>query len=242
MSCFSVKAEKAAGRTVVRDIAFTSPLKAAKPFYREDHTEVMMMAASAGILDGDRREITVEAATGAALKFTEQSYTKVFRAADRGAEQSVLINVQDGAAVYFAAQPIIPFAGSRFRSSTEVRLTKSARFACSEVISCGRAAMGERFRFDSIISRTAVYVGGRLRMLDLTRLIPEESGLSGIGFFEGKTHIGMLYCFNYTPTPAPDEHMAISRAAEGLIIRAVSDSADELSRRFEELMSGFFTK
>lgn len=240
MSLFSVTAGSRSGKTVVKDIRFTAPIKAAKPFYRENHTEVMMMTASAGMLDGDSYDIQIEAEAGAALKITGQSSTKIFRAGDRGAEQSVRLCVRNGGALLYAPPPIIPFGGSIFRSSTEVRLESGARFAYSEVISCGRSGMGERFLFSSFLSRTAVYSGKHLCLLDNTRLIPEEADLSGTGFFEGKTHIGMLYCVNFEPACTQFGDFAISRAEKGTIVRAVAGSAEEITREFSIMTRDFF--
>lgn len=240
MSLFSVKAESCGEKTVVSDIRFTAPIKAAKPFYKENFTEVMVMIASAGMLDGDRYDIRAEVEAGASLKITGQSYSKIFRAETKGTEQSVNLIVHGGGALYYSPPPVIPFGGSVFKSAVEVRLEENARFACSEIICCGRSGMGEMFRFDSFISRTAVYSENRLCLLDNTRLIPTEAELSGIGFFENKKHIGMLYCYNFEPPGTNAEDFAVSRAAEGFIVRAIANSAEEIESEFNRMTSGFF--
>ena len=80
MSRLYICAENKNGRTVITDSFFSSPIKIAKPFYYPDHTEIMMMTASAGMLDGDIYEIEIIVKENASLKFTGQSFTKIFKA------------------------------------------------------------------------------------------------------------------------------------------------------------------
>ena len=240
MSLFSVTAESRNGKTVVNDIRFSAPIKAAKPFYRDNYTEVMMMTASAGLLDGDRYDISIEVGADASLKITGQSYAKIFKADKKGAEQSVSLTVQNGGALYYSPPPVIPFGGSIFHGAVEVHLEKSARFVCSEIISCGRSGMGENFRFDSYISRTSVYIEKRLCLLDNTRLIPKETELSDIGFFENKKHIGFMYCYNIEPSDPDIEDIAISKAAKGIVVRAIANSVEKIESEFNRMTSNFF--
>lgn len=236
MSSLFLRAEKRNGRTVIAESSFTAPLKTAKPFYGDSRTDVIMMAASPGMLDGDSYDITVEVGTGASLCFTGQSYTKVFRAEHQGASQRAKIDLEEDSFLFYRPMPVIPFEKSVFVGSTEVRLCRGAKFIMYDIMSCGRAAMGERFLFKLYRTRTSVYVDGRLVFLDNQRLSPEEAPLSGIGFFEGRTHAGMMYLYGFPEVPISDfgeVEVAVSRAREGLCVRAAADSADEIARCFD---------
>ncbi|MGN0552357.1 MAG: urease accessory protein UreD, partial [Oscillospiraceae bacterium] len=197
MSELHLRAENNGVRTVISDSRFTSPIKIAKPFYRDDHTEVMMMTASAGILEGDRYDIGISAGKNTALKFTGQSYTKIFKAENSGASQRIDISAEEGAKLIYMPCPVIPFGQSVFSSQTEIHLADNSRFAMCDIISCGRAAMNESFKFSSYRSRTAVHIGGKLKFLDNVRLVPQEAEISGIGFFEKHTHMGMIYVYGF---------------------------------------------
>lgn len=242
MSILKLTAEYKNGRTVITDTEFTAPLKIALPFYRSDHTEVMMMAASAGILEGDVYDMEITVKENAFLKFTGQSYTKVFKADKQGAKQNVKINVEQGGTLIYAPCPVIPFGGSIFDVRTEVNIHPQSRLAITDIISSGRTAMKEEFAFKSYRSRTAVHIDGRLSYLDNRRLVPEEAPLQGIGFFEGCTHSGSAYFYG-TDKQSLEEalsayssgEVALSLAAAGISVRAAGNGADPIHKLFEAM-------
>ena len=238
MSILRLTAEYRNGRTVIADTEFTAPLKIASPFYRDGCTEVMMMAASAGILDGDRYDIGITVKKNAHLRFTAQSYSKIFKAENTGAFQRVKINVESGGSLVYMPCPVIPFGESIFDTRTEVRLDKDSEFVMTDILSCGRTAMKERFEFTHYRSRTAVYAADRLCFLDNQRLVPGEKNLSGTGFFEKRSHIGMMYVYGRQPDIPECERIeaASTSAAEGICIRAAADSADEIWRYFRDII------
>ncbi len=241
MSRLYIKAKNSGGRTVISECDFTSPLKIAKPFYRDDCTEVMMMTASAGMLEGDLYNIGIDISENASLKFTGQSYTKLFKSDKTGSAQIVCINVERGGQLFYFPRPVIPFAGSVYSSETEIHLDAGSRFAMCDIISSGRTAMNERFLFIEYRSRTSVYVDGKLVFLDNLRLAPSEINLSGIGFFENYSHMGMMYTYGHGEPFIPESagiETAISKANEGFCIRAAADSADTVYKLFSELLIG----
>lgn len=239
MSSLYIKAENHGGRTVISDCKFTSPLKIAKPFYGDNCTEVMIMTASAGMLEGDIYDIGINVGENASLKFMGQSYTKLFKSDKNGSAQKVSINVENGGRLLYFPRPVIPFAESVYSAETEIHLDGNSRFAMCDIISCGRTAMDERFLFKSYRSRTLVYVDEKLVFLDNMRLVPSEINLFGIGFFENYSHIGMMYAYGYNSLPELSEvskiEAAVSKASEGFCIRAAANSADTIYKLFSEL-------
>lgn len=240
MSRLFLKAEHRNGKTAVTDSFFTAPIKIAKPFYCGNYTEVMMMTASAGILEGDFYDIEVQVAAGASFRLTGQSYTKIFKAAENGAVQKVKINVEKDASFIYFPTPVIPYGGSIFSSCTEVHLDKNCKFVMCDILSGGRKAMDEQFQFKSYRSRTAVYVDGKMQFLDNQKFIPHEVNLNGMGFFEGYSHIGMMYiygCENVVLPESQTTETAVTRATAGTCIRIFSNSADEIVRQFRDIIS-----
>lgn len=238
MSTLKLTAENRNGRTVISQSEFTSPLKIANPFYRDGYTEVMMMAASAGILEGDEYDIEITVRENASLKFTAQSYSKIFKADKTGAKQRVRITVENGGSLIYMPCPVIPFADSVFDSRTEVRLYGDSRFVMTDILACGRTAMKERFAFKSYRSRTAVYADDKMCFLDNQKLVPSETELSGIGFFENRSHTGMMYLYGKEPNITENDRLeaAVTNACKGVCIRAAGDSADEICRYFGTLI------
>lgn len=239
MSSLYIKAENRGGRTVISDCKFTSPLKIAKPFYGDDRTEIMMMTASAGMLEGDIYDISINVSENASLKFTGQSYTKLFKSDKNGSAQKVGINVEKGGRLLYFPSPMIPFAESAYSAETEIHLDGSSCFAMCDIISCGRTAMNEKFLFKEYRSRTLVYVDGKPVFLDNVRLLPSEINLSGIGFFENYSHIGMVYAYGHNIPDLPkisEFEAAVTKASEGFCIRAAANSADTIYKLFSELL------
>lgn len=243
MSILKLTAEYKNGRTVITDSEFTAPLKIALPFYRKDFTEVMMMAASAGILEGDVYDIEITVRENAFLKFTGQSYTKVFKADKLGAKQSVRINVEQGGTLIFAPCPVIPFGGSIFDVRTEVNIHPDSRLAITDILSSGRTAMNEEFAFKSFRSRTVVCIDKKPVYLDNRRLVPEETPLRGIGFFEGYTHTGSAYFYGIDKQALEEAlsqyssgEAAMSIASAGISVRAAGNGADPIHKLFENII------
>ncbi|MDY3792167.1 MAG: urease accessory protein UreD [Oscillospiraceae bacterium] len=242
MSVLKITAEYKNGRTVITNSEFTAPLKIALPFYRKNHTEVMMMAASAGILEGDFYDIEITVKENAFLKFTGQSYTKVFKSDKTGAAQNVRINLEQGGTLVYAPCPVIPFGGSIFDTRTEVNISPRSRLAMTDILASGRTAMNEEFAFKSFRSRTVVCIDGKPVYLDNRRLVPAETELRGIGFFEGYTHAGSAYFYG-ADKQALEEALseyssgeaAVSNAAAGISVRAAGNGADPIHRLFEKM-------
>lgn len=239
MSRLYLRAENRNGRTVITESSFTSPLKAARPFYHDDYTEVMMMSASAGMLEGDEFDIRIHVCSGAFLKFTAQSFDKIFNCSSGGrVVRKVKINVESGGRLLYMQPPAIPFAGSCFYGETDVRIHSDSVLIMQDVLSCGRVAMNEKFMFDEYRSRLSVKKDGKLVFLDNIRLSPGEINLSGTGFYEGSTHSGTMYVHGpEIPEFPADISAAVTRAAAGKCVRVLSDSAQNITDFFENMIS-----
>ena len=60
-----LKAEDKNGKTILADVHFTAPYKIMRPFEKKDGSiEVMLMAASAGIMEGDCQEFQFQIGHG----------------------------------------------------------------------------------------------------------------------------------------------------------------------------------
>jgi len=229
------------GKTVMSDCFFTSPFKVAKPFYRDNgYTEIMVMCASPGILAGDKYDINLEVSDNTKTIISEQSYRKLYNTGDGFSEQNTRIRAGENAALYYVPYPIIPFAGSRFRSRTDIDLRPSSKLIFGEIFTCGRDGMGERFAFSEFSSRTAVSVDGKTVFLDNCRLLGGEADFSGLGFFEGYSCQGVFFLYGFDDVSLPEcerIETAVSKAQAGFTIRALANSANSLYRFVGNLFS-----
>ncbi len=89
---------------------------------------------------------------------------------------------------------MIPYAQSAFESDMKIHLEdESSRFFLMEIISCGRKASGERFRYRKYASKVSVWRRGSLIYRDNTRYEPEKMDMEGIGMYEGYTHMANIF-------------------------------------------------
>ena len=160
--------------------------------------QVMVMSASAGIMAGDAQRIDVFVGAGAALQVTTQAFDKVHRMGEgESASRSTSLRVADGGYLDYSPQPTIPFADSAFAATTAVELEgPDARFVYEEVLSCGRAARGERFGYRSFRNHVRVDVAGTPVYVDNTVYEPGLMPMEEFGFYEGFSHLGNLVIVN----------------------------------------------
>lgn len=199
-------------KTVLADVAATMPFHVMHPFevptaglvgaaadaLTPRAAEVMVMSASAGIMAGDLQRIDVTVGEGAALRVTSQAFEKIHRMEEgRSASRATRLAVADGAYLDYSPQPMIPFAESSFSATTEVQLAgPDARFVYQEILSCGRAARGERFGYRSFTNHVRVNVAGLPVYLDNVVFDPATMPMEDLGLYEGFSHLGNLVLIN----------------------------------------------
>jgi len=239
------------GKTLISDCFFTSPFKVAKPFYRDNgYTEIMVMCASPGILAGDKYDINLDLAANTKTIISEQSYRKLYNTGDGFSQQNTQIQIGENAALHYVPYPVIPFAGSRFRSRTDINLRFSSKLIFGEIFTCGRDGMGERFAFSEFSSRTIVSVDDKPVFLDNIRLLNDGTAkgsgadFSGTGFFEGYSCQGVFFLYgfdkNFTAISLPQcdgIEAAVSKSTAGFTVRVLADSANKLYRFSKSLFS-----
>ena len=176
ISRLSIRTGSRDGKTILEDLSFTAPYKVMTPFPKEDGgISIMPLCASAGIMEGDVQEFTFQISEGSNLEFLSQSFDKVHKMKEGLARRSVTAEVKKNAVFCYYPQPVIPYAQSAFESDMKIHLEdESSRFFLMEIISCGRKASGERFRYRKYASKVSVWRSGSLIYRDNTRYEPEK--------------------------------------------------------------------
>ena len=114
--------------TYLKEMSFTAPYKVLSPFKREDGSiEVMILAVSAGIMEGDTQQIELETETGAVMECTSQSFEKIHKMNAGCAKRETQIRVAEDSTLIYRPLPVIPFAQSDFVSRTEIHLAGEVR-------------------------------------------------------------------------------------------------------------------
>jgi urease accessory protein len=64
------------------------------------------------------------------------------------------------------------------------------------MVTAGRVAMGEVFEYDLYASRTKIYVEGKLRVYDNSRMEPSAISMDKLGYMEGYLTNGTIYVYS----------------------------------------------
>lgn len=183
--------------TYLKEMSFTAPYKVLSPFKREDGSiEVMILAVSAGIMEGDTQQIELETETGAVMECTSQSFEKIHKMNEGCAKRETQIRAADDSTLIYRPLPVIPFAQSDFVSRTEIHLAGvKSRMIYQEILSCGRSASGERFAYRRYDARIQVRREGKLIYRENCRFDPKCYEMEEVGMFEGHSHLANLLLF-----------------------------------------------
>ena len=145
-----------------------------------------------GYLGGDRYELDVTVGAAGTALVTTQSATKVYRTPAAPARQDVRLALGPGAVLEYLSDQLIAYEDADYVQSTTVTMDPSACLVAGEVVTPGWAPDGTVFRYRGVVLRTEVLMGGRTVVLDNLRLRPGEDAVAGLGFLEGRTHLGSL--------------------------------------------------
>ena len=158
--------ERRAGRTRLTHTRTRPPLQVQQALYPDgalpDMAFVFLANPTGGLLDGDRQEISVAVHSGAKAHITTQSAAKLY-AMPRGghAEQRITLDVATGGYLEYLPDPLIPYRDAALNQTIIINLEPGAALLTWEVITPGRTAMGEAFRYRRISSRLTVTRRGK---------------------------------------------------------------------------------
>ncbi|HKA86003.1 MAG TPA: urease accessory protein UreD, partial [Haliangiales bacterium] len=155
-------ARRGAGSAVVR-LAARSPLRLLTPRNHGGAAWVVTTSYGGGLVDGDALRIALRVGPGAAAYLATQSSTKVYPGA---ASQTIVADVGDGGLLVSLPDPVVCFAGARYRQDATIRLGAGAGLVWLDGLTAGRAARGERWRFAGYRARTRIERGGDTFALD----------------------------------------------------------------------------
>jgi urease accessory protein len=105
----------------------------------------VITTTSGGLVAGDRLDIAVQLATGAAAHVTTSAAEKIYRSIGPTATIRQSLSVAAGAALEFLPLETILFDGARLWRETTIDLGQNAGFLGGDVLVFGRRARGERF-------------------------------------------------------------------------------------------------
>jgi urease accessory protein len=152
------------------DLHESGSLRVRFPSPEGEGLSAVFVNTAGGIAGGDRIDIEIAADEGASLTVTTAAAEKVYRAAGKPAELSILLKAAEGARLCWLPQETILFDCARIARRIDVDLAEGASLLLCEIIVFGRAAMGETMRHGEFVDRWRVRYGGRLVFAETIRL------------------------------------------------------------------------
>jgi urease accessory protein len=110
-----------------------------------DPPVAVIVTTSGGLVAGDRLDIRIELAPGAAAHVTASAAEKVYRSTGRTTIIKQTLSIGPGAALEFLLPETILFDGARLRRETIIDLAPGSAFLGGDIVVFGRRARGERF-------------------------------------------------------------------------------------------------
>ena len=110
-----------------------------------DPPVAVIVTTSGGLVAGDRLDIRVDLAPGAAAHVTASAAEKIYRSTGRTTTIKQTLSIGPGAALEFLPPETILFDGARLRRETTVDLAPGSAFLGGDIVIFGRRARGERF-------------------------------------------------------------------------------------------------
>lgn len=171
--CFEDDCET--GQTRLTTCEQQPPLKVVRAFpAKGGEALVHLHNLSGGVLGGDKLELTVEVGAGAAAQLTSTGATRLYRSRREVAPamQRNRIRVGENALLEFLPDPLIPFAGSRYRQETTIELAQGAGLFWWETVAPGREASEELFAYDLLQIKLDITAGGMTLAQERIKLEP----------------------------------------------------------------------
>ena len=158
--------------TVLETLLQKGCLKARFPRGEHGTMEAVLINTSGGVTDGDRLDIALEVARGAALTVSTPSAEKIYRALPGGspARISVTARIGEGAALDYLPQETLLFEQCALDRSLTVDLHPEGRFLGVEALLFGRTLSGETLTTLRLRDTLRIRRGGQLILQDGVRL------------------------------------------------------------------------
>jgi urease accessory protein len=175
--------DEATGHTVLAACHQEPPLRVVRAFTLADGAALAHLHnVSGGLLGGDQFAFEVHAGSGARVQLTTTGATRVYhpRRDAPATTQETTITVGENALLEYVPDPIIPFAGARYRQRTAIHLAQGAGLFWWEVLAPGREARGEIFEYECVEMRTDLASNGRPIAAERIRLEPRNRALDSL--------------------------------------------------------------
>jgi urease accessory protein len=150
---------------------------------------------SGGILDTDDLELRIAVQPGARAQVTSTGATRIYRsrASERQALSRIEVDVAEDGFLEYLPDALIPYGGSRYQQITRIRLARGASLIWWEIVSPGREAAGEVFRYHQLASHLQILSDGEPILEEIWDLAPDHHAHDSAARLGPFRHFASLY-------------------------------------------------
>ncbi|MDX2186181.1 MAG: urease accessory protein UreD [Opitutaceae bacterium] len=167
-------ARGADGATFLKSQSFRAPFHLSKPHWEGRVLIVQVVNPTAGILAGDELRMDLRVTEGASLLVSTPSASRVFTMPSGSAVSRQSVQVQAGAWLEYAPEPLVPHARSCFLQHTVLEVEPGGGLLWTDGLMPGRLGRGEAWSWTRLVLDLTVRCGAEL----LLRERLDESGAS----------------------------------------------------------------
>ncbi len=222
----------------------TAPLKLQRPFYPEGdgvcHSVVLHTAG--GVVGGDRLDLNIRLQPHTHALITTTAASKLYRSNGLTAQQTLRMQVAEGACLEWLPQEAIAFNGAEFRQDLRVELAETATWLGWEMTRFGRTARGEEFVSGNWRSQTEVWRNGQPLWIDRQWLPGQPEVIHSIHGLAGQPLVASLAWIGQPVTAelvtqarelwSGTAEVGVTRLTHGLLCRYRGDSTEAVRSWF----------
>lgn len=204
---------------------------------------------SPGILAGDYLGFQITLKAGSSLHITDQSATKVHAMPIENTYGRTFFNIQleQGSSLEFTPEPLILFAESSLKQTTEIKLYPEADLFWSEIILPGRIARGEYYDFNycfnrveirsdtgRLLFRDAMYLEGKNNLFQKSPLFSMKTVMANFIIIQPKLNLEILGYQLEDLETANCQNLILSSSVlpyeKGLLVRALGNKTLDIKK------------
>lgn len=184
--------------TILAEQSFRAPFHVQRAIHCDERLPEMaylyVMSTSGGILGGDSHHMEIVLKENAMAHVTTQGATRVYETRTEDASLSMDITLAENSYLEFMPDQTIPYGGSSYHQTASISASRTATLVYVDVVTSGRRAMGESFRYDMFRTDvTARDEDGGMIFWDAAVLEPAKRNIAKYGILGDCTVTGSLY-------------------------------------------------
>ena len=198
VSSLEVCVEKGKEGSYISKNFYSAPITITSPFETENEVcMLIVMSSSPGLMEEDVQKHKIEVKENAKFVLTTQSFEKVHKSFEHPSKKDIEIKVLKNGYCKYIPQPVIPYGDSRYVCEFNVYLEdETAKCTIVDILTCGRADMGEKFKYKYFKVKTETFENDELIYSENINFEPDKFDMENFMMYEGYTHLANMLFFN----------------------------------------------